>query len=111
MIINKFAIAVLALAGAASIPAGAQTVAGPAIVVAQATASAMTEAEVRKVDKDAAKLTLKHGPIPNLDMGAMTMVFRVKDPAMLEQVKQGDKIKFSAEKIGGQYTVTGIEKP
>lgn len=70
----------------------------------------MTDAEVRKVDKEAAKLTLKHGPIPNLEMGAMTMVFRVKDAAMLDQVKQGDKIKFSAEKIGGQYTVTGIEK-
>lgn len=69
----------------------------------------MTEAEVRKVDKEAAKLTLKHGPIPNLEMGAMTMVFRVKDPALLDQVKQGDKIKFTAEKISGQYTVTGIE--
>lgn len=72
--------------------------------------AAKTDAEVRKVDKEAAKITLKHGPIPNLDMGAMTMVFRVKDPAMLDQVKQGDKIRFSAEKIGGQYTVTDMEK-
>jgi Cu/Ag efflux protein CusF len=67
-----------------------------------------TEAEVRKVDKEAAKVTLKHGPIPSLDMPPMTMVFRVKDPAMLDKVKAGEKIRFRAEKIGGQYTVTEV---
>jgi len=65
--------------------------------------------EVRKVDKDAQKLTIRHGPIPNLDMPGMTMVFRVKDTAMLDQVKAGDKIKFTAEKIGGAYTVITLE--
>jgi Cu/Ag efflux protein CusF len=65
--------------------------------------------EVRKVDKAANKVTLKHGPIPNIDMPAMTMVFQVKDPKMLDQVKTGDKIRFTAEKIGGQYTVTTVE--
>jgi Cu(I)/Ag(I) efflux system protein CusF len=64
---------------------------------------------VRKVDKDAKKITIKHGPLANLDMPPMTMVFQVKDPAMLEQVKAGDKIKFQAEKVGGAYTVTKIE--
>lgn len=65
--------------------------------------------EVRKVDKDAGKLTIKHGPIVNLDMPAMTMVFQVRDPAMLDQVKAGDKIRFQADKIGGAYTATKIE--
>ncbi len=77
-------------------------------IVAQA--AALTDGEVRKVDKETRKITLKHGPIQNLDMPAMTMVFQVKDPAMLDQVKAGDKIKFEAEKIGGAFTVTRIEK-
>ena len=69
----------------------------------------LSDGEIRKVDKDAKKLTIRHGPIQNLDMPAMTMVFQVKDAAMLDKVNTGDKIKFSAEKIGGAYTVTGIE--
>jgi Cu(I)/Ag(I) efflux system protein CusF len=77
------------------------------VVVAQAVA--MTEAEVRKVDKVAKKITLKHGPIPSLDMPGMTMVFQVADPAMLDQVKAGDKVRFTADKIGGGYAVTKIE--
>ena len=71
--------------------------------------SAMTEGEVRKVDKDAKKITLRHGPLANLDMPAMTMVFQVSDPAMLDQVKAGDKVRFQAEKIGGGYRITKIE--
>ncbi len=74
-----------------------------------AAADAMADGEVRKVDKDAGKITMKHGPIPNLDMPGMTMVFRVKDAAMLDQVKAGDKVRFAAEKVGGQFTVTQIE--
>ena len=74
-------------------------------------ASAATEGEVRKVDKDAQKITLRHGPMPSLDMPTpMTMVYRVKDPAMLDKVKAGDKVKFEAEKIAGAYTVTKIEQ-
>jgi Cu/Ag efflux protein CusF len=69
----------------------------------------MTDGEVRKVDKGAGKLTLKHGPIPNLDMPDMTMVFRVKEPTMLDQVKVGDKVRFAADKVGGQFTVVRIE--
>jgi len=70
--------------------------------------SPMAEGEVRKVDKDAKKITIKHGPLQKLDMPAMTMVFQVKDPAMLNQVKAGDKIKFDAEKVGSAFTVTKI---
>ena len=69
----------------------------------------LADGEIRKVDKDAKKITIKHGPMPNLDMPPMTMVFQVRDAAMLEQVKPGDKVKFSAEKLGGAYTVTRIE--
>jgi Cu(I)/Ag(I) efflux system protein CusF len=71
--------------------------------------AAMVDAEVRKVDMDAKKITLRHGPIPNLEMPAMTMVFQVKEPSMLDKAKTGDKVKFTAEKIGGAYTVTRIE--
>lgn len=71
---------------------------------------ALADGEVRKVDKDAGKLTIKHGPIPSMDMPPMTMVYRVKDAAMLDQVKAGDRIRFDAEKVGGAYTVTKIER-
>jgi Cu/Ag efflux protein CusF len=69
----------------------------------------MTEAEVRKVDKENGKITLKHGEIKNLDMPGMTMVFQVKDPALLGQVKAGDKVNFTVDKINGAFTVLSIE--
>lgn len=69
----------------------------------------MTEGEIRKVDKEAAKLTIRHGAIANLDMMPMTMVFQVKDKAMLEQVKAGDKVRFAADKVGGAIVVTALE--
>ena len=71
--------------------------------------SDMAEGEVRKVDKDAKKITLRHGEIKNLDMPAMTMVFQVKDAAMLDKVQAGDKVRFMAEKLDGAFTVTVIE--
>ena len=74
-----------------------------------APSGALSEGEVRKVDKEAKKITIRHGPLQNLDMPAMTMVFQVTDPAMLEQVKPGDKVKFRAEKVSGAFTVTKIE--
>ncbi|HZM35672.1 MAG TPA: copper-binding protein [Burkholderiales bacterium] len=85
------------------------TLAAGALLSLAAHAADLADGEVRKVDKDAGKVTIKHGPIPSVDMPAMTMVFRVKEPAMLDKVKAGDKIKFDAEKIGGAYTVTKIE--
>lgn len=72
-------------------------------------AATMTEGEVRKVDKEAKKITLKHGDIKNLDMPGMTMVFQVKDAAILEQVKAGDKVRFTAEKAEGAIVVTSLE--
>ncbi len=69
----------------------------------------MVDGEVRKVDKDTGKITLRHSEIKKLDMPAMTMVFRVKDPTMLDNVKVGDKVKFKAEGSGGALTVTEIE--
>ena len=67
------------------------------------------EAEVRRVDNATQKITLKHGDIPNIDMGAMTMVFRVKDPALLEKVKAGDKVLITADKVDGNLTVMSME--
>jgi len=69
----------------------------------------MADGEVRRVDKGAGKLTLRHGEIKSLDMPSMTMVYQVKDPAFLDKVKVGDKVKFRAEKSGSGYVVTAIE--
>ena len=70
----------------------------------------MVKGEVVKVDKPAGKVTLKHGPIKNLDMDAMTMVFRVADPSMLDKMKAGDRIEFEADRVNGAITVTKIGK-
>jgi Cu(I)/Ag(I) efflux system protein CusF len=85
------AVAVLTMVGAAS----AQSVDG----------------EDKKIDEATGRITLKHGPIKALEMvDGMTMVFRVQDPAMLKQVKIGDKVKFDADRVNGQITVTKIQK-
>ncbi len=76
-----------------------------------ANAQALIDGQVTKVDESAGKITLKHGPIKKLDMeDGMTMVFRAADPAMLKAVKAGDKVKFDADKVNGQFTVTKIQK-
>lgn len=72
--------------------------------------AAMTEGSVEKIDQAAGKITLNHGPIKNLDMDAMKMVFRVKEASMLEGLKVGQKIKFEADRVNGQITVTRIER-
>ena len=77
--------------------------------VAQASVATLADGEVRKVDKDAGKITLKHGPIVNLDMPGMTMVFRVRSPELLNAVKVGDAVKFHAESVNGTFTVTEIQ--
>ena len=69
----------------------------------------MAEGEIRKVDVENKKITIKHGEIKNLEMPGMTMVFQVKDAAMLDKVKTGDKVRFKAEKSGGAIVVTDIE--
>ncbi len=77
--------------------------------MAQASAAPLADGEVRKVDRDAGKITLKHGPIRSIDMPPMTMVFQVKDRALLDKVKAGDKVKFAAQESAGAYVVTAIE--
>ncbi|KUL94378.1 RND transporter [Bosea sp. WAO] len=93
----RTAITAFALASLLAVPALAQT---PALV----------NGTVKKVDTAQGKLTVDHGPIKNLDMDAMMMVFRAGDPDMLKTVKAGDKIKFTAERVNGQITVTKIQK-
>jgi Cu/Ag efflux protein CusF len=85
-------------------PLYAQPVTPPA-----AQASVMSEGVVRKIDAANAKITLKHGPLVNLDMPPMTMVFRVQPSELLNSVKVGDKVKFRAEDINGTFTVTAIQ--
>ncbi len=101
---------VMALALVSSLTAYAQTPATKAPAVAANTLP-LSDGEVRKVDKDAKKITIRHGEIKNLDMPPMTMVFQVADPALLEAVKTGDKVKFVAEKIGSAYVVTRLQAP
>jgi Cu/Ag efflux protein CusF len=107
------AIAMLTLATAlAAGPAVAQAPAADAHNQhhgSEASKADFSSAEVRRVDKDTQKVTLRHGPIPNLGMGDMQMVFRVTDPRMLDDLKPGDRIRFKADKVGGQYTVTELE--
>jgi Cu(I)/Ag(I) efflux system periplasmic protein CusF len=68
------------------------------------------DGQVTKIDQAAGKITLRHGPIKKYDMDGMTMVFRVKDPTMLKQVKVGDKIRFETDKVDGQFTVLKMQK-
>jgi Cu(I)/Ag(I) efflux system periplasmic protein CusF len=80
-----------------------------ATALAATAATDMSDGEVRKIDKAQAKITLKHGEIKNLDMPPMTMVFQVKEPALLDKLKVGDKLRFRAEKTPSGYAVTAIE--
>lgn len=80
-----------------------------AILTSAAFAQA-ADGQVTKIDHSAGKITLRHGPIKNLDMDAMSMVFRVQDPAMLKAIKVGDKVKFEADRVNGQITVIKLEK-
>jgi Cu/Ag efflux protein CusF len=79
------------------------------IAQTKSTVTPMSEGEVRKIDKEAGKITIKHGRLANLDMPGMTMVFRVNDPAILDRVKEGDKIKFVADRMNGSLTVIQME--
>jgi len=74
-----------------------------------AMSASLTEGQVRKVDREQGKLTIKHGPLENLGMPPMTMVFRVQDPAMLDKVAPGDNVRFLAERVNGAITVTRLE--
>lgn len=89
--------------------ATAQTAAMAPMAPASAGQSSMSEGEIKNIDKDTGKLTIKHGELKNLGMPGMTMVFRVKHPAMLGQVKVGEKIHFIADEVGGALAVTSLE--
>src|SRR5690349_9193040 len=108
--LSVVALLVALLAGTTNPVAQAQSAApaGSLAVGAVVDDAALSEGEVRKVDKDAQKLTLRHGPLVNLDMPAMTMVFRVGDPSLLDSVHVGDKVHFRAEKQDGQLVVTRL---
>ena len=107
---KRLALSVLLSAFAALAAAQHVHHAPAATPVAQSTATEPSDGEVRKVDKANGKITLKHGEIPNIGMGPMTMVFGVKSPGLLDKVVAGDKVKFRAEEIKGDYVVTAIEK-
>lgn len=83
--------------------------ASAALAVTTLAAAPMADGEVRMVDVKAKTVTLKHGPLPGVGMGPMTMTFPVKDPAQLARLKAGDKVKFVAEKAGNDIVVTAIE--
>jgi len=100
-------LALAATLGASPSAAAQQTLA-PAPAAASESAPQVA-GEVRKVDAEAGKITLRHGDIPNLEMPPMTMVFRVASPDFLSRVKAGDQVLFSAEKRNGALTVTAIE--
>jgi Cu(I)/Ag(I) efflux system periplasmic protein CusF len=104
--------AVLSLGVAVIAPHAMAEPSGPVAVVVTEVAgasAAMSHGEIKTVDKQAGKITIKHGPLANLEMPAMTMVFRVKDPAMLDQVKEGDKVKFVASRENGALTIIQLE--
>lgn len=96
----------LSLTGAA--PASAQDVKHE-MPAASADAAPLVSGEIRKVDIEAGKITIRHAEIPNLEMPPMTMVFRAVTPDLLEQVKAGDQVLFSAEKLQGALTVTRLQ--
>jgi len=108
---KHFSLSILALALAAPMHAqGAEnTTATMDRVIIAATDALPSEGEIRKVDPGAKKITIKHNELKNLDMPAMTMVFQVRDRAMFEQVKPGDKVKFRADKVNGVFTVMEME--
>jgi len=99
------ALAALAFAGAAE----AQSSKADAPAATQSAASDLTDGEIRKVDKDNKKLTIKHGPLKSLDMPSMTMVFAVSDESVLDKFQAGDKVRFDAGKMDGKIVVTRIE--
>ena len=101
----SFSLAAQAAADHANMPGMSM----PGMKLEQAASSDMTVGEVRKIDKANQKVTLKHGDIKNLDMPGMTMVFQVKEPAILDTVQVGSKVRFTAEKVDGAIIVTALE--
>jgi Cu/Ag efflux protein CusF len=99
----------LSAAAVARTPAADPPAPLPGIASAADAAQAMSDGEVRKVDREQAKVTLRHGPIGNLGMPAMTMVFKVADVKALDTFRAGDKVRFVAARVAGAITITEIE--
>ena len=102
-------IALVTLAAAPVQAAGDHAGHGMAMQATASTEMQMVDGVVKKVDKSAGKVTLSHGPLTNLSMPAMTMVFRVKDANWLDQMKAGDKIRFMADNVNGAVTIVHFE--
>ncbi|MEO0003523.1 MAG: hypothetical protein RLZZ22_1215 [Pseudomonadota bacterium] len=100
----------LALGWAWPAPGFAQAHSASAGSVEADPATTLSEGEIRRLDPESGKLTIRHGEIRNLDMPPMTMVFTVRDRALLSGLKVGDRIKFSALNEGGRYLVTDIQR-
>lgn len=96
-LITRIVLATVAIVAVAAMPALAQQ-------------APKVKGTVEKIDEGAEKITLDHAAIPNLEMGQMKMVFKAGDKAMLKQVKKGDKVLFTAERVNGQLTITSITK-
>lgn len=107
-IVTKIAAATFALTAAIGAMAQSHDHGNHAVAPVAGHQAALSDGEVKKVDKDTGRLTIKHGPLENLGMPGMTMVFGVKDASALDALKTGDKIKFVAEKVEGRYVVTQL---
>jgi Cu/Ag efflux protein CusF len=107
---HMIAAALVCLAAIANAQQPAQDAGHAAHHPSAAASAPPSEGEVRKVDLEQGKVTLRHGPLVNLDMPAMTMVFTAADRKLLEGLKQGDKIRFTADKKDGVYTVTAVQR-
>ncbi|MCX7176498.1 MAG: copper-binding protein [Proteobacteria bacterium] len=107
--IASFCVA-LATISSASVLAADEHAGHGAMHAASPADAAMSDGLVKKIDKSGGKLTIAHGPLANLGMPAMTMVFRVKDPAWLDQIKDGDKLRFLADTVNGSLTVVKFDK-
>jgi len=103
--LHRTAFALLLTAAAPGVWAQGATSSTPASTAS----SALSDGEVRRVDAANNRITLRHGPIPNLEMPPMTMQFQVRDATLLQGLQEGSRIRFAAEKINGQYTVTVVQ--
>ena len=103
------ALAAFGFAALLGLTVDAQTATPPGASAPKPASSDLTEAEVRKVDRENRKITLKHAEIKSLDMPPMTMVFQVEDASLLDRLKAGDKVRFKASNEAGKFTVTEIQ--
>ena len=111
-VLKRVMVAALAVAATSlvAIAQGADSSVAHALTPLSMNDPAVSTGEVRKVDRLGGTLTLHHGPLRNLDMPGMTMVFRVADPVWLTTLKEGDQVRFIADNVGGQLTVIRLER-